>query len=77
MRNIELLIELLILELGYKKNELEVVKYLGVYFITLPTYHIPTKHFIILNTILPKRASIGIYKNIFSGLSIRTEIKVE
>jgi len=66
-----------ILSSGYKRYELETVNVYGIYFITLPTYSIKATDLVKLETILPRKASIGIYANIFSGLSIRTEINVE
>jgi len=77
MRRVEILIQMLIETMGYKKYELDIVEVYGIYFITLPTYSISAKDLSILESILPTKSSIGIYSNIFSGLSIRTEINVD
>ena len=74
-KRLNILIDMLIEVMGYKRYELEIVELYGIYFITLPTYSIKATDLIKLENILPKKASIGIYSNIFSGLSIRTEIK--
>ena len=62
--------------IGYKKYQIDIDRAYGVYFITLPQNSLSISDMIKFSKILPEGSLIGIYKDVFSGLSIKTSIKV-
>jgi hypothetical protein len=60
----------------FKKYELGVEQYVGVYFITLPITACNIKTLNKIIDVIPADSNIGIYKSLSSALSIKTPYKI-
>ena len=71
------IVDRLLIELELKRYQLKIEKYLGVYCITLPTTGIALNGIRILGDVLPEGSVVGVYPDLFSGLTIKTPYKVD
>lgn len=71
------LVNILMSRMGYKKYQLGIETAYGVYLITLPISTLSLSDLKKLQEILPEGTMVGIYRDIFSGLSIKTNISIK